>query len=145
MVLKTRTRYKLVGSDYSAQQPRMTTFLSKQPAMYEAYTTGKDLYAMIAQSAFNNNYEDNLQNYPEGHVVQIDGKQLVSGSGKEWEETVQDKLTVKYYELLEGSAGEKAAQDFVVGDVIQSDEGPLIISNIIKQEKNITFYLQERS
>jgi hypothetical protein len=56
--------------------------------MYEAYNTGKDLYAMIAQSAFNNNYEDNLENYPEGYVVEIDGRQLVSGSGKEWEETV---------------------------------------------------------
>lgn len=139
MTLRTRTRYKLVGSDYSAQQPRMTTFLSGQPVMYEAYNTGKDLYAMIAQSAFNNNYEDNLENYPEGYVVEIDGRQLVSGSGKQWQETVEDTLTIKYYELLETATGDRAAQDFKVGDAILTDAEPLIIKSITREDNKITF------
>lgn len=139
MTLRTRTRYKLVGSDYSAQQPRMTTFLSGQPVMYEAYNTGKDLYAMIAQSAFNNNYEDNLENYPEGYVVEIDGRQLVSGSGKQWQETVEDTLTIKYYELLETATGDRAAQDFKVGDAILTDAEPLIIKAITRDDNKITF------
>ena len=117
----------------------MTTFLSGQPVMYEAYNTGKDLYAMIAQSAFNNNYEDNLENYPEGYVVEIDGRQLVSGSGKQWQETVEDTLTVKYYELLETATGDKAAQDFKVGDAILTDVEPLIIKSITREDNKITF------
>ena len=57
----------------------MTTFLSGDPQMYEAYNTGKDLYAIIARSAFNNNYEDNLEFYPEGTEIEIDGQKIVCG------------------------------------------------------------------
>ena len=57
----------------------MSTFISDEPKMYEAYTTGKDLYAIIAQSAFNNNYEDNLEFYPEGTELEIDGKKVIAG------------------------------------------------------------------
>ena len=57
----------------------MTTFLSGDKHMYEAYNTGKDLYAMIARSAFNNNYEDNLEFYPEGTEIEIDGNKVICG------------------------------------------------------------------
>ena len=77
--VKGQTRYKIVGSDYSAQEPRMTTFLSGDPQMYEAYNTGKDLYAIIARSAFNNNYEDNLEFYLEGTEIEIDGQKIICG------------------------------------------------------------------
>lgn len=75
----TRTRYKIVGSDYSAQEPRLTAFVSQDQRMIQAYVDGKDLYAVIAQSAFNNNYEDNLEFYPEGTVIEEDGRQIVCG------------------------------------------------------------------
>lgn len=77
--IKTRTLYKLVGSDYSAQEPRITTFLSGDPAMRQAYLDGKDLYCVIAANIYNNKYEDNLEHYPEGTVLELDGKQTVCG------------------------------------------------------------------
>ena len=77
--VKTRTQYKLVGSDYSAQEPRITTFLSEDPAMRQAYLEGKDLYCVIAAKIFNNDYWDNMEFYKEGTVLELDGKQVVCG------------------------------------------------------------------
>lgn len=71
--------YKLIGSDYSAQEPRLTTFMSKDKTMYKAYNEGKDLYCVIAQQINHNNYEDNLEYYPEGTVLNIDGKEVICG------------------------------------------------------------------
>ena len=79
MKVKTRTLYKLVGSDYSAQEPRITTFLSGDPAMRAAYLEGKDLYCVIASNIYNNRYEDNLEHWPEGTVLELDGQKIVCG------------------------------------------------------------------
>ena len=79
MKVKTRTLYKLVGSDYSAQEPRITTFLSGDPAMRQAYLEGKDLYCVIASNIYNNRYEDNLEHWPEGTVLELDGQKIVCG------------------------------------------------------------------
>ena len=79
MKVKTRTLYKLVGSDYSAQEPRITTFLGGDPAMRQAYLEDKDLYCVIAANIYNNKYEDNLEYYPEGTIIELDGKQIVCG------------------------------------------------------------------
>lgn len=57
----------------------MTTFLSSDAKMYEAYNEGKDLYAMIAQSAFDNEYEENLEFYPPNMELEIDGKKVITG------------------------------------------------------------------
>ena len=79
MKVKTRTLYKLVGSDYSAQEPRLTAHMSGDEAMRQAYAEGKDLYCVIASKVFNNKYEDNLEFYPEGTVITLDGNQVVCG------------------------------------------------------------------
>ena len=79
MKVKTRTLYKLVGSDYSAQEPRLTAHLGNEEAMRQAYLEGKDLYCVIASKVFNNRYEDNLEFYPEGEIIELDGKQVVCG------------------------------------------------------------------
>lgn len=79
MKVKTRTLYKLVGSDYSAQEPRITTFLSGDPAMRQAYLEGKDLYCVIAANIYNNRYEDNLEHWPEGTELELDGQKIVCG------------------------------------------------------------------
>lgn len=79
MKVKTRTLYKLVGSDYSAQEPRITTFLSGDPAMRAAYLEGKDLYCVIASNIYNNRYEDNLEHWPEGTELELDGQKIVCG------------------------------------------------------------------
>ena len=80
MKVKTRTLYKLVGSDYSAQEPRLTAHMADETAMKQAYAEGKDLYCVIASKIFNNNYEDNLEFYPENTVLTLDGKQVICGN-----------------------------------------------------------------
>jgi len=79
-LVRAQTRYKIIGSDYSAQEPRLTAFVAQDKAMINAYLEGKDLYAVIAQSAFNNNYEDNLEFYPEGTEIEEDGKKIICGN-----------------------------------------------------------------
>ena len=77
--VRTQTRYKIIGSDYSAQEPRLTAFISQDKKMIDAYMNGQDLYAVIAQSAFHNNYEDNLEFYPEGTVIEENGQKITCG------------------------------------------------------------------
>jgi DNA polymerase I-like protein with 3'-5' exonuclease and polymerase domains len=79
MKVKTRTLYKLVGSDYSAQEPRLTAHMANDENMIQAYKDGKDLYCVIASKVFNNKYEDNLEFYPEGTEIELDGKKIVCG------------------------------------------------------------------
>lgn len=78
--IHTRTRYKIVGSDFSAQEPRLTAFMSQDPAMLKAYEEGKDLYCVIAASMFNNTYEENLEFYPAGTEIVVDGHKVVCGN-----------------------------------------------------------------
>ena len=47
--------------------------------MRQAYLEGKDLYCVIASNIYNNRYEDNLEHWPEGTVLELDGQQIVCG------------------------------------------------------------------
>lgn len=129
--VKTRTQYRLVGSDYSqrksAQEPRITTFLSGDPAMRQAYLEGKDLYCVIAASVYNNRYEDNLEHYPEGTELELDGKKTVAGNDKSYKKQVSDKLEVPYYYLVPTTFGTKAAAEIHAGDSIIAEEGAFIV------------------
>lgn len=117
----------------------MSCFLSNEPVMYEAYTTGKDLYAMIAQSAFDNNYEDNLEFWVPGTELEIDGKKIVSGSGKETlvKTDSDDSISIKYYEILETTNGDKTAKDIAVNDIVLSDIGNLVVVNKHEKDSNV--------
>lgn len=130
MKVKTRTQYKLVGSDYSAQEPRITTFLSGDPNMRQAYLEGKDLYCVIASNIYNNKYEENLENFPEGYVLELDGKKTVAGNDKSYKKQVSDKLEVPYYYLVPTNSGTKAASEIQVGDSIIADEGTFAVGAI---------------
>lgn len=77
--LKTRTIYRIIGGDFSAQEPRLTAFMSQDPAMIKAYQEGKDLYSVIASMSFDRKYEDCLEFYPEGTKVVVDGKEVIAG------------------------------------------------------------------
>jgi DNA polymerase I len=48
--------------------------------MINAYTQGKDLYAVIASTMFDNKYEDNLEFYPEGTEIEFEGKKIICGN-----------------------------------------------------------------
>ena len=71
--LKTRTNNILVGSDFSQQEPRLLSQYSGDDNMINAYKQGKDLYATIAAGVYHNNYEDNLEHFPDGSINK-DGK-----------------------------------------------------------------------
>ena len=81
--------------------------------MINAYLEGKDLYAVIAQKMFNNKYEDNLEFYPEGTVLELDGKKIVCGNkthlnkkGKERRSNAKIMLLGILYGMSAKSTGE---------------------------------------
>lgn len=63
----------------SAQEPRLTAYYANDPAMLKAYEEGKDLYAVIASMSFDKPYEECLEFYPEGTVIQYEGKSVTCG------------------------------------------------------------------
>ena len=121
--IKVRTRYRIVGSDYSAQEPRLTAFLSQDPAMIDAYKQGKDLYCVIAQGMYNNNYEDNLEFYPEGTEIELDGKKIICGkkthlhkAGKERRASAKTMLLAATYGMSGKTAGIRMGKDKKAGE-----------------------------
>lgn len=72
-IFKPSDGYCIVGSDYSAQEPRSTAALSKDHDMIKAYEEGKDLYAVIRSKCFHNDYWDNLEFDKDGKL-QPEGK-----------------------------------------------------------------------
>ena len=64
-----------VGGDISQQEPKITAHISLDENMLRVFEEGKDIYASIAQSIYNNNYEDNLEFLdPEKTQVNLEGK-----------------------------------------------------------------------
>lgn len=60
-------------------EPRLTAFYSQDENMINAYREGKDLYAVIASMSFDRKYEDCLEFYPEGTVIDYEGQKVVCG------------------------------------------------------------------
>jgi len=79
LMFKARDGYMFVGGDFSSQEPRLTAHYSQDENMLKAYEEDKDLYAVIAQSMYNNNYEDNLEFYSSGTKLIIEGKEVITG------------------------------------------------------------------
>lgn len=77
--LKTRTSYRIIGGDFSGQEPRLTSQYSQDPAMIQAYKDGKDLYAEIASLSFDKPYEECLEFYPEGTIIDYEGQKVTCG------------------------------------------------------------------
>lgn len=71
--------YRIIGSDFSGQEPRETAFYSQDENMIKAYSEGKDLYAVIASMSFDKPYEECLEFYPEGTKIQLDGQEIICG------------------------------------------------------------------
>lgn len=101
--------------------------------MKEAYMADKDLYAMIAQSAYNNRYQDNLEFYPESTELEIDGKKVIAGSGKEFQAETDElnSITVPTWYLVPTDRGEISANEVTLQDKIESDQGLLEIKAIM--------------
>ena len=75
LLFKAKDGYRLVGSDFSAQEPRLTAFMSQDENMLKAYQEKKDLYAVIASLSFNKPYEECLEFHPITGEKQVEGKE----------------------------------------------------------------------
>ena len=65
--------YVMLSSDYSAQEPRVTAFISNEKSMIKAFQANRDVYATIASLSFNLPYERCLEHNPETGEYQADG------------------------------------------------------------------------
>ena len=75
LLFKAKDGYRIVGGDFSAQEPRLTAFMSQDENMLNAYKEGKDLYAVIASLSFGKPYEECLEFNPITHAKQVEGKE----------------------------------------------------------------------
>ena len=55
-IIKAKTKYIIIGGDYSQQEPRLLTHLCKDPKLIETYNNKKDLYATLASFVFKKDY-----------------------------------------------------------------------------------------
>lgn len=78
-MFKAPDGYSLICCDLSAAEVRTACNASKDPDMIRAYQNGQDLYSLIASKIYNNKYEDNLEFYPEGTKILLEGKEHVCG------------------------------------------------------------------
>ena len=105
------------------QEPRLTAFLSQDPAMIDAYKHGRDLYCVIAQGMYNNAYEDNLEFYPEGTEIELDGKKIICGkkthlhkAGKERRASAKTMLLAATYGMSGKTAGIRMGKNKEAGE-----------------------------
>jgi DNA polymerase I-like protein with 3'-5' exonuclease and polymerase domains len=129
--VKTRTAYRLVGSDYSAQEPRLTAFMSGDENMQRVYAEGKDLYCVIAASIFNNKYEENLEFYPEGTEIELDGKKIICGNKTHMNKAGKERRSVSKMVLLALTYG-MAAGTLATRINKTKDEAQEILDNFFK-------------
>ena len=73
MLFKASEDHILVGADYSQQEVRIFAAMTEDENMIQAYKDNKDIYALVASMVYHNNYEDNLEHYPDGSI-NIEGK-----------------------------------------------------------------------
>ena len=64
--INTRTKYMLIGSDFSQQEPRLLSHYSQDENMINAYKQGKDLYATIASGVYKMGYWDCMEHNEDG-------------------------------------------------------------------------------
>ena len=86
--INTRVPYVIIGGDYSQQEPRLMTHMSKDEGLRETYANKRDLYATIVSKIFKKDYWDCMEHYedgtynPEGKKTRHIGKCLVLGKPK---------------------------------------------------------------
>lgn len=66
--------YVMLSSDYSRQEPAITSFVSGDKGMIESFQNNRDIYSTIASLAYNVPYESCLEFHPETHEYQPEGK-----------------------------------------------------------------------
>ena len=117
--------------------------MSDDPAMRQAYLEDKDLYCVIAAKIYNNEYWENLENFPEGYVLELDGKKTVAGNDKSYKKQVTDKLEIPYYYLVPTVNGSVQASNIKAGDKIVATEGIFEVADIETENNMTTIYFKD--
>jgi len=106
--------YRIVGADFSAQEPRLVAHYSQDENMLNAYLNKQDLYSVIASQSFNVPYEDCLEFYPEGTKIVFEGQEVTCGykthlnkAGKERRTAAKSILLGLLYGRGAASVGEQ--------------------------------------
>lgn len=125
LMFKAKDGYVFCGGDFSAQEPRLTAHYAQDDAMLKAYEEDKDLYAVIAQSMYNNRYEDNLEFYTAGTKLIIEGNEIICGhkthqnkAGKERRSQAKSVLLGLLYGRGAKSIGEQIGKSAKEGQEI---------------------------
>lgn len=140
--INTRTKYKIVGSDYSGQELRLAAFLSQDKTLLDAYAHNQDAYAIIASQIFNVPYEDCLEFHKAGTELEIDGKKVIAGNGEVREyNSVDNTIEIKYYELLDTPNGFIAADRLAVGDILKATDGRLLQITSVQRENDVIQFI----
>lgn len=110
--------------------------------MIQAYLDGKDLYAVIAQSMFNNEYWENLEFYPEGTEIELDGKKIICGkkthlhkAGKERRSAAKTMLLAILYGMSPATAGARMGKS--------AEEGQQLMDNFFNQFPKVRELMDE--
>ena len=142
MLFKAKDGYRIIGGDFSAQEPRLTAFMSQDPAMIKAYNEGKDLYSVIASMSFDRKYEDCLEFYPEGTKVIVDGREVIAGhknvlnvEGKQYRNMAKSILLGIEYGRGAASVGEQIGKS--------KEEAQKIIDNFFKSFPSVKKFIDE--
>lgn len=99
---------------------------------------GQDLYSLIASKAYNNRYEDNLEFYPEGTKVMLEGKEVIAGDDREIIENFDNNsISIPFYRLISTTKGFIEASSLNINDVLITDEGNKVIKNIEKNKNGV--------
>lgn len=84
----------IVGSDFSAQEPRLMTHLSGDPNLRKTFEENKDPYATLCAPAFHLDYWDCMEHTkdgepnPDGKKMRSKGKVLMLGKPKRFHTSV---------------------------------------------------------
>ena len=113
--------------------------------MIEAYKQGQDLYAVIGQGMYNNNYEDNLEFYPEGTEIELDGKKIICGKkthlhkeGKERRASAKTMLLAATYGMSGKTAGIRMGYKDIDKDHKEATEkGTALLNNFFNSFKSV--------
>ena len=114
-------------------EPRLTAFMSQDENMIKAYKDGKDLYAVIAQSIYDNDYNDNRENFPEGTEVTLaDGTKQIAGTGEAKVIEAIGSFDAPWYYLIDTASGSKQISELKSGDgFVDADKiSRTVLSNV---------------
>lgn len=122
----------------------MPTFKITKPA--------QDLYSLVASKIYNNNYEDNLEFYPEGTKIMYEGKEIVCGnktntnkSGKIRRQDSKSVLIGLIYGRGPASICDQINETRLQkgGDLITKEDAQNLVDNIYKSFPRLKQWMEE--